>query len=121
MREKGLKFPLQLASFLGDQTVTTLGVGGVCVASANHDAIVHRGVAHRFPGPLAGRKTDLQRIKVHLLARLMVRGSDRLGFRRAFFSKPDGEQHQCEDGEEFTLPVLKRLKPELRATKVFRE
>lgn len=42
-----------------------------------------------------------------------VRGGDGLGLGGAFLAQPDGENDEGEDGEEFALPVLERLEPEL--------
>ena len=46
--------------------------------------------------------------------RFAMRCVHRFGFRRPSLSKVDGEPHHRRDGEEFALPVLKRLEPETR-------
>ena len=42
----------------------------------------------------------------------MMRRVDRLGFRRAFLTEVDGEDHHAGKGKKLALPVLERFKPE---------
>jgi len=41
--------------------------------------------------------------------------------RRASLPKPDGKKYNRKDREEFTLPVLERLKPKSRCTEILGE
>ena len=54
-------------------------------------------------------------------SRFGMRCVHRFGFRRPSLSKEYGEPHHRRDGEEFALPVLKRLEPETRRGDVIGE